>query len=157
MKGDKKESKKQKAVKFDEWEYLRVKDDDIRSIEYWNIDSVTPVLLAPRFRAFVEGIEGVGGTPSTYYDIDDEGNFIKNAPTMPIADSLEQPDSDDALNAAWEGWHKVLKKIQYAFDTLEACSYGIHGSVTDMLSEEQLKKVEDGLLLFAKNYFSLWY
>lgn len=51
----------------------------------------------------------------------------------------------------------VLKKIQYAFDAMEVNTYGCHSSVLDGLSDAQKERVREGLLLFAKNYFALWY
>jgi hypothetical protein len=47
--------------------------------------------------------------------------------------------------------------MQYAFDTLEKNTYGMKASLISDLSEEEIKKVQVGLLLFAKNYFLLWY
>lgn len=134
--------------RIDNFRYLRVNEDQIMGAEFWNIDVVTPVLLAPRFRAFVEGCERCGATSASYYDIDSDGNLVE---TKAIT------DVDDDASAAWEGWHKVLKKIQYAFDAMEVNTYGCHSSVLDGLSDAQKKRVEEGLLLFAKNYFALWY
>lgn len=140
---------------YDEFRYLRVKEDDLRCIEYWNIDSTAAVLIAPRLRAFVKGVERYGATPGSYYDIDKEGNFVKGG--WRLNDSiLDQPD-DDRLDAVWQGWHSVLKKMQYAFDTLEKNTYGMKASLFYELSDEEARKVQDGLLLFAKNYFYLWY
>lgn len=127
---------------------LRVSNDQIMGVESWNIDVVTPVLLAPRFRAFVEGSELCGATPSGYYGIDFDGNFVEMKAFT---------DINDDVSAAWEGWHKVLKKIQYAFDAMEVNTYGCHSSVLDGLSDAQKERVSEGLLLFAKNHFLLWY
>lgn len=138
MKGNRKSRNRQIADgEYDPFRHLRVSENDLLCIEYWNIDAVIPVLIAPRFRAFVEGVEGCGATPGAFYDIDEDGDFTRRE--------------------GWEAWHRVLKKMQYAFDTMEKNTYGVHGSVTDGLTAAQTKDVEEGLLLFAKNYFNLWY
>lgn len=141
---------------FDNWAYLRLKDDKINAIEYWNLETVIPVFIAPRLRALVKGMEGCGATPADFYDIDKNGNFIKDGYNSAMENTVELSDDGDD-DSDWERWHTVLKKIQYAFDTLEANTYGVHSTLLDGLSDEQKHKVKEGLMLFAKNYFSLWY
>ena len=141
---------------YDGFRYLRVKEDELPGTEYWNINSTTAVLIAPRFRTFIEGVEGCGATPGSFYDIDKDGNFVKFGLRLNDGSSID-PADDDEGDAVWQCWHRVLKKMQYAFDTLEKNTYGMKASLISDLSEEEIKKVQVGLLLFAKNYFLLWY
>lgn len=143
----------------DDWDYLRVNNDNMKAIEYWNLDTVIPVFIAPRLRALVKGMEGCGATPAVFYDIDKNGNFIRKGYRTEADNTVDSSDDyeDDVDDSLWESWHKVLKKIQYTFDTLEANTYGVHSTILDGLDEEQKQKVNDGLMLFAKNYFFLWY
>lgn len=139
---------------MDSWDYLRAKDDGIKPTDYWNLDAATVVLIALRLRAMIKGMERCGATPSVYYDIDDKGNFIRSDSSISMESSGELSTDDE--DPSWTGWHKVLKKMQYAFDTMEANTYGVHSSILDGLNDEEKQKVKDGLLLFAKNFFSLW-
>lgn len=142
---------------YDEFRYLRVKDiNKVNPIEYWNVESATVVFVAPRLRALIEGMEGCGATPGSYYDIDESGNFIQGGLRAAMEGCVDLPDNKE-VDGTWKGWHSVLKKIQYAFDTLEANTSGCHSSMTDGLTDEQMKKVNEGMLLFAKNFFKLWY
>lgn len=142
---------------LDEFRYLRVKDiNKVNPIEYWNVENATVVFVAPRLRALIEGMEGCGATPGSYYDIDENGNFIMRGIRCAMDGCVDLPDNKN-VDSTWAGWHNVLKKIQYAFDTLETNTHGCHSSLTDGLTEMQLKNVNDGLLLFAKNFFYLWY
>lgn len=142
---------------YDEFRYLRVKDiNKVNPIEYWNVENATVVFVVPRLRALIEGMERCGATPGSYYDIDEDGNFVKGGMRSAMEGCVDLPDNKD-VDSTWMGWHKVLKKIQYAFDTLEVNTHGCHSSLTDGLTDEQLKKVNEGLLLFAKNFFYLWY
>ena len=148
--------KSAKKSVYDDWIYLRVKDKDVNAIEYWNLETVIPVFIAPRLRALIKGMEGCGATPAEFYDLDKDGNFVRDSLRYGNEKTGALPDNKDD-DHMWERWHAVLKKIQYAFDTLEKNTYGIHSSLLDDLSEEQRQKVNEGLMLFAKNYFSLWY
>lgn len=155
-----KSNKKNITASFvDDWDYLRVNDDKMKAIEYWNLETVIPVFIAPRLRALVKGMEGCGATPAVFYDIDKDENFIKMGYSTEIDNTkdLSDDDEDNVDYSLWESWHKVLKKIQYAFDTLEVNTYGVHSTILDGFDEEQKQKVNDGLMLFAKNYFFLWY
>lgn len=142
---------------YDEFRYLRVKDiSKVNPIECWNVENATVVFVAPRLRALIEGIEGCGATPGSYYDIDGNGNLIHYGLRAAMEGCVDLPDNKD-IDDTWTGWHKVLKKMQYAFDTLEVNTRGFHSSLTDGLTDEQKRKVNEGLMLFAKNFFYLWY
>lgn len=95
---------------YDEFRYLRVKDiNKVNPIEYWNVESATVVFVAPRLRALIEGMEGCGATPGSYFDIDEDGNFVKGGMRSAMEGCVDLSDNKD-VDSTWKGWHKVLKK-----------------------------------------------
>lgn len=109
------------------WAAFLARERNFHSDECYNLDVATVLFLAPRIRLLIKGgFEKCGATP--------------NIPGFHTDDSHEN----------WERWHTVLKKIQYAFDTLESCVDDTGLIDTSTITYKQKAKVDEGLLLFGK-------
>lgn len=85
------------------------------------------LFLAPRIRLLIKGgFEKCGATP-----------YI---PELHTEDSHKN----------WGLWRAILKKIQFAFDTLERCVDDTGLIDTSIITQEQKARVDEGLLLFGK-------
>lgn len=116
--------KEQETCNCDPWADLRVKDIERLPLEeVYSVNETLVVFFAPRFRLFVECVEGCGATP---------------------------------LGLEWEEWHGILKKIQFAFDTMEHKTYDACISA-DEFTEEEVARINEGLALLGKWFFHLWY
>lgn len=121
------ETARLKVDKLHPWAAFLAREKDFHSDECYNLDVATVLFLAPRIRLLIKGgFEKCGATPTI--------------PELHTDDSHEN----------WERWHVVLKKIQYAFDTLESCVDDTGLIDTSMIAQEQKVEVGEGLLLFGK-------
>lgn len=116
--------KKQETGNYDPWEDRMAWDIERLPLEeVYSVNETLVVFFAPRFRLFVECLEGCGATP---------------------------------LGLEWEEWHSILKKIQFAFDTMEQKTYGDNISADEFTGDE-VSRINEGLALLAKWFFHLWY
>lgn len=117
--------------KYHPWAGFLAREKDFNSDEAYNLDVTAVLFIAPRLRLLIKGIEQCGATPVGYKDIPND-------------------------NTAWEAWHRILKKIQFAFDTLEQCIDD--GGVYDLsnLSPTEIEDIDEGLILFGKYLYYLY-
>lgn len=117
-------------LKHDErhpWAAFLARESEFHSDECYNLDVAAVLFLAPRIRLLIKGgFEKCGATP-----------YI---PELHTEDRYKN----------WEQWHAVLKKIQYAFDTLEHCVDDTGLINISAITQEQKASVDEGLLLFGK-------
>lgn len=109
------------------WAAFLARESAFHSDECYNLDVATVLFLAPRIRLLIKGgFEKCGATP-----------YI---PELHTGDSHEN----------WKRWHTVLKKIQFAFDTLEHCVDATGLIDKSSITNERKAMVDEGLLLFGK-------
>lgn len=117
-------------MKHDEhhpWAAFLSRESEFHSDECYNLDVAAVLFLAPRIRLLIKGgFEKCGATP-----------YI---PELHTEDSHKN----------WELWHAILKKIQFAFDTLERCVDDTGLINTSTITQGQKARVDEGLLLFGK-------
>lgn len=145
-----------KDKEYDAWAHLRVKnEDDIPDTDYWNLEDAATLFIAPRLRLLVKGMTKYGCVPGSFISSDDCSLTINE---HAVNDSISPDNSDKKTDDDFSRWHEVLKKMQYAFDTLEN-NIGMGDGIyhLDKFSDKQEKAIQEGLELFAKNYFDLWY
>lgn len=107
------------------WAVFLKRESDFHSDEAYNLDVTAVLFIAPRLRLLIKGgFEKCGATP----------NWL-----------------DDRLgHLDWEQWHTILKKMQFAFDTLEQSidETGLYD--LSALTTEQKEGIYEGLELFGK-------
>lgn len=108
------------------WAGFVKRESQFHSDEVYNLDVASVLFLAPRIRLLIKGgFEWCGATPCL-------------------------PEFSNHSKTAWENWHGILKKIQYAFDALEDCVDDTGLIDLGNVTSEQRKKIDEGLLLFGK-------
>lgn len=107
------------------WAAFLAREKNFHSDEVYNLDVTAVLFLAPRLRLLIKGIEQCGATPVGYKDIPKD-------------------------ETAWEVWHEILKKIQFAFDTLESGVDDCGVYELSHLSSKERENVDEGLNLFGK-------
>lgn len=133
------EASRLKADSQHPWAAFLSREKNFHSDEVYNLDVATVLFLAPRIRLLVKGgFEKCGATP-----------YIPELHT-------------DNSHDNWEQWHAILKKIQYAFDTLEKKIQeypddSLRTIFDDRLTEQERKKVQSGLNSFARNLKDMEY
>lgn len=121
------ETSRLKADSQHPWAAFLSREKNFHSDEVYNLDVATVLFLAPRIRMLIKGgFEKCGATP-----------YIPELHT-------------DNSHDNWEQWHAILKKIQYAFDTLESCVDDTGLINVSVISQEHKAMVDEGLLLFGK-------
>lgn len=107
------------------WSGFLKRESNFHSDEVYNLDVTAVLFIAPRLRLLIKGgFEKCGATPNWF---------------------------DDRLgHLDWEQWFAVLKKMQFAFDTLEQSidETGLYD--LSELTVEQKEGINEGLELFGK-------
>lgn len=111
--------------KHHSWANFLKRETDFHSDEVYNLDVTVVLFVAPRLRLLIKGgFEKCGATPN-WFDA-----------------KLGHLD--------WEQWHVILKKMQFAFDTLEQSIDDTGLYDLSQLTLEQKADVDEGLEIFGK-------
>lgn len=110
----------------DPWAGFRKRESCFHSDEAYNLDVTATLFLAPRIRLLVKGGFNKCGAVPAILGHDGDGT------------------------AARERWTGILKKIEFAFDTLESIVDGTGLYDWDRVTGEQREKIDEGLALFGK-------
>lgn len=106
------------------WADFIKRESCFHSDEVYNLDVAATLFLAPRIRLLIKGgFEQCGATPA-----------------------IQSIDG----KTAHESWRAILKKIQFAFDTLESIVDDTGLYDWDRVTSEQREKIDEGLALFGK-------
>lgn len=107
------------------WAGFLKRESKFHSDEVYNLDVASVLFLAPRIRLLIKGgFEKCGATPNW------------------LADRLGHLD--------WEQWYAILKKMQFAFDTLEQSIDDTGLYDLSALTIAQKDGIHEGLELFGK-------
>lgn len=107
------------------WAGFLKRESDFHSDEVYNLDVTAVLFIAPRLRLLIKGgFEKCGATPNWF---------------------------DDRLgHLEWEQWRAILRKMQFAFDTLEQSIDDTGLYDLSALTIAQKDGIHEGLELFGK-------
>lgn len=127
----------------------------------FNLDKTLDPIIAAGLKKFLEVVKasGIGGFPNTMIE------------EMELGNTKLSPEQEQAC---LDLWHSNIEKMIYAFEDIEPdiCQYDFEfGPIEENLPirnqaeydryssdlDKHQQKVEEGRMLFAKHYSSLWW
>jgi hypothetical protein len=146
-------------VRLDIWRNRKSTQNSFVKIDYydtWNVDGTIASIVAPLLKTFIN--EKDESYPGQFENYEQWEEVMKK-----MLWSFEQ------LNADWESQFYEVTKSKISFNVIRDDKPGsgyqifnrmnFDGDITrwaPRASEEHRKRIQDGLDLFAKHYFSLW-